>query len=210
MSNAQHQGSASVVWTSSSSSPSSQQQQSSHQSQRSNTGQSEGGSSYYSNTADSDNTDLTRATAAINLASGSNSFTSQQRLYSPTSTTAAAATAAPSRTSDESAASSQPLRPSTSFVNGTAADPSGSRNRSDMDRIKSRAVDPGWSWEKEREKHEAGSSIRSNSIESRPSLPSRGSSRPMPRLDTSANVHQTKRFDHADSLDCAGASIVFT
>ncbi|SPO29214.1 related to GTPase-activating protein of the rho/rac family (LRG1 protein) [Ustilago trichophora] len=176
-----------------------QQQQGSSHTQRSNTGQSEGSSSYYSNVAE-DTNDLNRATADMSLSQeASTPSSSQQRLYNPpgSSTTAAPmaqsrshdpaaqshASAAPS-TSDESAQQSA-LRPSTSFADGVASDSSSSRNRADMDRIKSRAVDPGWSWEKEREKYEAGGSVRSNSIESRPSLPSRGSSRPTPRLDTS-------------------------
>ncbi len=175
----------------------SQQQPGSYHSQRSNTGQSEGNSSsHYSNAVDTAE-DLSRATADINLAGSSHPASSaadsQVRFQHPS-----AAHMAQSHSQDPSAGSqaSAPigsedyaqqsaLRPSTSSSNGVAPDANSSRNRADMDRIKSRAVDPGWSWEREREKYEAGASLRSNSIESRPSLPSRGSSRPAPRLDTS-------------------------
>ncbi|SPC62013.1 related to GTPase-activating protein of the rho/rac family (LRG1 protein) [Ustilago sp. UG-2017b] len=162
-----------------------QQQQPLHHTQCSNTGQSEGSNSYYSNAAENTN-NLTRATAGINLnPSGPQvptASTSQQRIYNAPS---AQVQDTLQHVSEDGAAPPQALRPSTSFANGVAGDASSSRNRSDMDRIKSRAVDPGWSWEKEREKFEAGGSLRSNSIESRPSLPSRGSSRPTSRLDTS-------------------------
>ncbi|KAJ1026300.1 hypothetical protein NDA16_002387 [Ustilago loliicola] len=188
----------------------SQQQHPSYHTQRSNTGQSEGGSSYYSN-APEETSDLARATAAMNLnpsaSEASTASTSQQRIHN-----APVGAAPPTQmqdtlqpVSEDGAAPPQPLRPSTSFANGVAGDSTSSRKRSDMDRIKSRAVDPGWSWEKEREKYEAGGSIRSNSIESRPSLPSRGSSRPTPRLDTSG-VPRASDASNAAYANRAGPS----
>uniref|UniRef100_V5GMH4 GTPase-activating protein of the rho/rac family (LRG1 protein) n=1 Tax=Kalmanozyma brasiliensis (strain GHG001) TaxID=1365824 RepID=V5GMH4_KALBG len=107
--------------------------------------------------------------------------------------------------SSRSVAAAGDSQPSTSS-NGVAPDANSSRNRADMDRIKSRAVDPGWSWEREREKYEAGGSLRSNSIESRPSLPSRGSSRPTPRLDTSGAVARVKDGSDPGSAGRSGIS----
>ncbi|GAC97903.1 hypothetical protein PHSY_005491 [Pseudozyma hubeiensis SY62] len=163
----------------------------SYHAHRSNTGQSEGNSSYYSNTTDTSD-DLNRATADMNLAASSNPGSDLQRPSA--SAYPAALPMSQSRSQDPSTvlttsdqnSTQQSLHPSTSFANGVATDSGSSRNRADMDRIKSRAVDPGWSWEREREKHEPAGSLRSNSIESRPSLPSRGSSRPAPRLDTNS------------------------
>lgn len=196
-------------------------QQTSHHSQRSNTGQSDGGSSYYSNPAD-DTNDLYRATADMNLSSSSfnapKASSSQQRLYPSSASSANGAPMAQSRSHDPAIQSGetalagpddslqQPLRPSTSFANGIGGNGSSARNRADMDRIKSRAVDPGWSWEKEREKYEAGGSIRSNSVESRPSLPSRNSSRPTPRLDTSGTQRSGDTTDAAQTSRFGGTS----
>lgn len=159
-----------------------------HHPQRSNTAHSDGSSSYYSNVAE----DLKRATADINLAGSSQSAAaasgSQQRLQPsavPMLQSRSHEPTTPAPASDPNA-QQQSLRPSTSLATSIATDATSSRNRADMDRIKSRAVDPGWSWEKEREKYEVSSSMRSNSAESAPSLPSRASSRPPPRLDTSS------------------------
>ncbi|SNX87419.1 related to GTPase-activating protein of the rho/rac family (LRG1 protein) [Melanopsichium pennsylvanicum] len=167
----------------------------SYHTQSSSMGQSDGGSSYYFNIAH-DTNDLNPAIADMDLSQQTSpASTSHQRLFIPSAVpmaqsrshdpTAHHQSTTPTHTRDNSA-HQQPLRPSTSFGNGVAGDSSTSRNRADMDRIKSRAVDPGWSWEKEREKYETAGSIRSNSVESRPSLPSRGSSRRTPRLDTAS------------------------
>lgn len=207
MSDAQYTGVSGSAVRSTSQQQQQQQQQSSHQTQRSNTGQSEGGSSYYSNAADDTNNHLNRATATMSLNPSSSSSSQQYTSNLP------AGGATPTQmhdtlqpVSEDGAAPPQPLRPSTSFANGVAADPSTSPNRSDMDRIKSRAVDPGWSWEKEREKYEAGGSLRSNSIESRPSLPSRASSRQPPRLDTSGMPRASDASDAAAFANRAGPS----
>lgn len=158
-------------------------------------------SSYHSNATD-DASQLQHATANLSLEGPSSA--------SPALPHDSSAAMSRSRSRDDTvaapisddAAHARSLRPSTSFADVPAGEGSSSstssRSRADMDRIKSRAVDPGWSWEKEREKHEATTaSIRSNSIESRPSLPSRGSSRPAPRIDTSANSYAPDTTDAA-------------